>query len=82
MWKKGNIYAYIAVYVDDLTITMTDPRNLQMSQKPSIISNSRELVQLHSSCVWISPEMRITCCVFHPPNTLTILSRIMNSYLV
>jgi Reverse transcriptase (RNA-dependent DNA polymerase) len=40
MMKKNNPYKYITVYVDDLTIAMKNPKNLRMSWKINISSNS------------------------------------------
>jgi hypothetical protein len=58
MRKNGNIYEYIAVYVDDLAIAMKNPKEFT-----DILENK------HFTSVWILPGMMTTPYVFHLQNT-------------
>jgi hypothetical protein len=59
MRKKGNLYEYIAMYVDDLAIAMKDPKEL------TDILVLEKKYKFNSTLEWISPGMKITPCASH-----------------
>jgi hypothetical protein len=69
MRKKGSIYKYIAVYIDDLAIVMKNPKEFT-----EILENKHKFKlkgtgPITFTSVWISQGMMTTHYVFHLQNT-------------
>jgi hypothetical protein len=82
MQKKGTLYEYVAVYVDDPAIAIKDPKELTDLLEQKHKFKLKELVQFTIIWAWISVEIRITLCAFLLPNTLISSSRNMKNCLV
>jgi Reverse transcriptase (RNA-dependent DNA polymerase) len=82
MRKKGNLYEYAAVYVDDLAIAMKDPKEFTdlLEQVHKFKLKGTGPISYHLGID--SVELRISLCVFPLPNSLISLSRTMKNYLV
>jgi hypothetical protein len=49
MRKAGDVWEYVAVYVDDLAMALKDPQAFIDELKSTTISSSKELDQLHTT---------------------------------
>jgi hypothetical protein len=71
MMKKGNLYEYIAIYVDDLSIAMKDPKEFIdiLEKKHKFMLKGTGQISFHSGMTL--PGMKIKLCAFRQPSTLS-----------